>query len=152
MNFKQWLLSETDLAGFFQKTQQNQADILNRIGNIEVDNVVTRPDPQAKTLLFTGRIRGSQGDMYVTKLLFRNISYMTGMWSPNDYHLQGPDGKEYHFERLGYRDTDVEPSCTCIQFIRAKARGGVCKHVIKLAQYLKEKRVLVKQQAPSSPF
>jgi len=143
ITFKQFL--EHDLATIFNSTRDKQSDILNRINDISVLKVSVRPQPEWRSLLFNGQVKG-RSDLYDTQLLFRNVVYKSD--EPGAYTVKGLNGQEYSFEPLGYHGNDVEPHCSCPQFDRVHGSGLICKHVVKLAQYLKNKGVLV----GSSPY
>lgn len=148
--FAQFLESKQDLSGKYKDTTAAQPNISQLIDDIKVQRVSVKPDPEAKTILFKARVND-----YDTSVMFKNVQYKPvpedGQLTFGHRLVTAPDGKRYYFELLGYRGNDVAASCTCPHYKnRLTGSNRICKHILRLSKYVKEKGALTTNSADNS--
>lgn len=138
------------------------------IGNIEY----SEQQADGKTqLVVKSAVRGSTGMQYEPVIVFKNVTFEQED-TPQNITVQGSDGKDHHIDAASVRNSDVQVRCNCMDFywrfanwnmkhksllgnppppyvkktdrppVNPTQKPGVCKHLYKLIQQIKAKRIM----------
>lgn len=158
-------LTDKTISGFPDTLKRH-----NAVSELSEPKLVVNLNPDKATALFKAQVPGSKGDNYESKILFHRVSYkpipLSGQLTFADYVVSDPKtGRKYILDKLGMKDMDVKVSCTCPDFQHRFSKynadhgaligkpednygrnpnevPGMCKHLFKTVEYLKEKGIL----------
>ncbi len=146
----------------FPRTTMRQ----HAVDPIVVESLRWTPFVGMKTLFIKGSTR-NEDRHYNTIILFKNVDY-----AKNEVRITANDGKEYKFGKLSLESTDVVLRCNCNDFYwrfnyynhldrslygtkrsKYESQGGppanptespgMCKHLMKTAQILRESGIFL---------
>lgn len=170
-NFREWLNESTfnqlysNTVNAFPNTTKRQ----HAIDPIEISSIVLLPFVGMNTL-YVKSLAQNESREYNPIILFKGVKFDgTGT---NLLQITGSDGKEYILERLSFDKNDINVKCNCKDFhwrfqhtdhldksLYGKDRKkyeaktapgssnplelpGMCKHLLKLAKFLKESKIV----------
>jgi hypothetical protein len=156
INFQQFL---ENIKNLYQNTLANAPDINNRIDNQPI-KINAIPNTEKNNITFKAQVPGSNNENYTTIVKFLNVNFKEPTKQPtlNTYTLKSKTNN-YYFNLLSKNTHNVQVSCNCMHFTNrlknthishktlADAKDystpQICKHILKVIQYLENKGILI---------
>jgi hypothetical protein len=171
MNFSEWVIQESTLNDLYQSTVDSFPNTTLRqhaVDPIKITQLSIVPFKGVKTIYFKG-LAQNEGREYSPIILFKSVNFYNNQLR-NTIEVVADDGETYYLEKLSPEKNNISVRCNCGDFhwrfnyydhldhslygkkrkkyegnyrVNPKELPGLCKHLLKLSQALKDAEILI---------